>query len=157
VTPATQRSWAGLAIGLGLIALAAVIGFDTWRMRVPPTYAKVGPQIFPVIVALGLAFAGAMIAWSSRTKPIVENVTHETDWRAVAIISGALILHLNLLKIVGFIPASALLFLAVAFAFGSRRYLRDALIAIVLAAIVYVGFVHGLGLRLPAGLLEGVV
>jgi putative tricarboxylic transport membrane protein len=157
VTPAAQRSWAGLAIGLGLIALAGVIGFDTWRMRVPPTYAKVGPQVFPALITLGLALAGALIAWTSRTKPIVENVTHETDWRAVAIISGALILHLNLLKFLGFIPASALLFFAVAFAFGSRRYLRDALIATVLATIVYVGFVHGLRLRLPAGLLEGVI
>jgi putative tricarboxylic transport membrane protein len=157
VTPATQRSWAGLAIGLGLIGLAGVIGVDTWRMRVPPTYAKVGPQVFPVIVTLGLAIAGALIAWTSRTKPIVEEATHATDWSAVAIISGALILHLNLLKPVGFIPTSALLFFAVAFAFGSRHYLRDALIAIVLAVIVYIGFVHGLRLRLPAGLLEGVI
>jgi putative tricarboxylic transport membrane protein len=157
VTPAAQRSWAGLAIGLGLVALAAVIGFDTWRMRVPPSYAKVGPQVFPVIVTVGLALAGAFIAWSSRAKPVVETATHATDWRAVAIICAALILHLNLLKPIGFIPASAMLFFAVAFAFGSRHYLRDAIIAVALAAIVYIGFVHGLGLRLPAGLLGGVI
>jgi hypothetical protein len=43
---------AGLAIGLGLIAVASVIGFDTMQMRVPPNYARVGPQIFPYIIAI---------------------------------------------------------------------------------------------------------
>jgi putative tricarboxylic transport membrane protein len=157
VTPATQRSIAGLAIGLGLLGLAAVIGFDTWRMQVPPTYAKVGPQVFPIVVTVGLALAGAFIAWMARRKPIVQEAQGETDWLAVAIIGGALIVHLNLLKPVGFIPASALLFFAVAFAFGSRRHLRDAIVAIVLASLVYLGFVHGLGLRLPPGMLAGAI
>jgi putative tricarboxylic transport membrane protein len=51
---------AGLAIGLGLIAIASVIGFDTVQMRVPPTYARVGPQIFPYIIAIGMAITGAL-------------------------------------------------------------------------------------------------
>ena len=156
MTPAPSRSAAGLAIGLGLLALAAVIGFDTARMQVPPTYAKVGPQVFPTIVTAGLALVGALIALSSRAKPIVEEATGGTDWRAVAIICGTLIVHLNILKPIGFIPASAMLFFAVAFAFGSRRYLRDATIALALAVTVYIGFVHGLRLRLPAGVLAGV-
>ena len=46
-------SGAGLAIGLGLIAIASVIGFETMQMQVPPSYARVGPQIFPYIIAIG--------------------------------------------------------------------------------------------------------
>jgi putative tricarboxylic transport membrane protein len=156
VTPQTSRSAAGLAIGLGLLALAGVIGLDTARMQVPPTYAKVGPQVFPVIIAVGLALIGALIALSARGRPIVETAEGRTDWTAVAVIAAALVVHMNILKPVGFIPASALLFFAVAFAFGSRNYLRDAAIAIGLAALVYAGFVYGLGLRLPAGILAGV-
>ena len=53
------------AIGLGLIAIASVIGFDTMQMQVPPSYARVGPQIFPDIIAIGLAITGAHIAWKS--------------------------------------------------------------------------------------------
>jgi len=39
---------------------------------------------------------------------------------------------------------------------GSRNYLRDIAIAIVLAVVVYYGFTEGLGVRLPAGVLEEV-
>jgi putative tricarboxylic transport membrane protein len=53
--------------------------------------------------------------------------------------------------------ASAVLFCCVAYGFGSRRYLRDAAIALLLAIIVYVGFTRGLNLPLPAGLLQGIL
>ena len=53
--------------------------------------------------------------------------------------------------------ASAVLFVCVAFGFGSRRYLRDVVIAIVLAIVTYVGFTRGLGLQLPAGILAGIL
>ena len=47
--------------------------------------------------------------------------------------------------------------MAVAYAFGSRRFLRDAVVAILVAVIVYVGFTRGLHLQLPAGLFAGLV
>jgi putative tricarboxylic transport membrane protein len=62
-----------------------------------------------------------------------------------------------LMERAGFIIASALLYFCVAFGFGSRHYLRDAIIAVVLAVIVYLGFTRELDLQLPAGLLEGVL
>jgi putative tricarboxylic transport membrane protein len=148
-----------LAIGLGLIALAAVVGFDTARMQVPPTYAKVGPQVFPVIIAIGLAFAGAAIAWNARGGhgAILEApVSGQTDWRAVALICAGLLLHLTLLKPLGFVPAAAILFMCVALAFGSRRFIRDAIVAVALALIAYAGFVYGLGLQLPTGTFFGI-
>lgn len=151
---------AGIAIGLGLILLGAVIGFDTARMQVPPTYARVGPQVFPIAIAAGLALAGAIIAWTARSGHgvAVQAPAHgQTDWRAVAFICAGLLLHLNLLRPLGFVPAAAILFMSVALAFGSRRYLRDAIIAIVLALITYAGFVYGLGLQLPAGIFSGLV
>ena len=57
----------------------------------------------------------------------------------------------------GFIPTATILFFCVAFGFGSRRYLRDALIGLALAIVSYVGFVHVLGLHLPAGIIGGVL
>jgi putative tricarboxylic transport membrane protein len=62
-----------------------------------------------------------------------------------------------LFEIAGFVPTAAILFFSVAFGFGSRRYLRDILIGVALSLVAYVGFVHALGLRLPAGILEGVL
>ena len=153
-------SGAGLAIGLGLIALASVVGFDTMRMQVPPTYTKVGPQIFPYIIAIGLAVTGAHIAWKSYhgEDEIVEDIDAEpVDWKAVGIIVAGLIAHMNLLKPLGFVLAGLILFCSVAFAFGSRRYGRDVIVGLLLVLFAYVGFTYGLGLQLPQGLLKGLL
>jgi putative tricarboxylic transport membrane protein len=153
-------SGAGLAIGLGLIAIASVIGFDTMQMQVPPSYARVGPQIFPYIIAIGLAITGAHIAWKSYRgeDDIADSDDAEpTDWKSVGIIVAGLIAHMNLLKPLGFVPAGLILFLSVAFAFGSRRYGRDAFVGLLLVLFAYVGFTYGLGLQLPQGILKGLL
>ena len=153
-------SGAGLAIGLGLIAIASVIGFDTMQMQVPPSYARVGPQIFPYIIALGMAITGAHIAWKSyRCEDEIAESEHAgpTDWKGVGIIMAGLIAHMNLLKPLGFVPAGLILFWSVAFAFGSRRYGRDVLVGLLLVLFAYVGFTYCLGLQLPQGLLKGLL
>lgn len=153
-------SGAGLAIGLGLVAIASVIGFETMQMQVPPSYARVGPQIFPYIIAIGMAITGAYIAWKSyRGEDEVAEIedTGPTDWKSVAIIAAGLIAHMNLLKPLGFVPAGLILFWSVAFAFGSRRYGRDIIVGLLLALFAYVGFRYGLGLQLPPGILKGVL
>ncbi len=42
-------------------------------------------------------------------------------------------------------------------ALGSRHYVRDALIAVALSVLTFYGFYLGLGIYLPAGILEGVL
>lgn len=149
---------AGLAIGLGLIAIASVIGYDTMQMQVPPTYARVGPQIFPYIIAIGLALTGAKIVWNSyRGGDEVIDVVEPTDWKSVGIIVAGLVAHMNLLKPLGFVPAGLILFLSVSFAFGSRRYGRDAIVGLLLVLFAYLGFTYGLGLQLPPGILKGLI
>jgi putative tricarboxylic transport membrane protein len=40
---------------------------------------------------------------------------------------------------------------------GSRRLVRDIAIGVILATVLYIIFTRGLGLSLPAGILEGIV
>lgn len=159
MVPRQNVSIAGAAIGIGLVLLGLVIGFDAMTMRVPPTYAKVGPHIFPIVVALGLLFTGLVTVYSaivpSREAPVAA-ADAPTDWRAVGIVAAALIFNALLLKTLGFIITAWALFVIVAFALGSRRYLRDLAIGVILAMITYVGFTRGLGLQLPAGIFAGV-
>lgn len=147
---------AGLLIGLGLIAVAAVIAVDAAGMRVPPVHAKVGPRFFPLLVSCGLALSGAAIVWQSWRRSFAD-ADHQTDWLAVAVIAAGLVLHMNLLRPLGFVPAATILFLAVTFAFGSRNFLRDGVVAVILALIAYIGFTRFLGLQLPPGILSGVL
>ena len=152
-------SGAGLAIGLGLVAIASVIGFDTVQMQVPPSYARVGPQVFPYIIAIGLAVTGALIAWKAwrGEDDALLDSTDPTDWKCVGIIVAGLIVHMNLLKPLGFVPAGLFLFSSVAYAFGSKRYVRDAVVGFLLVLLAYLGFSYGLGLQLPPGLLKGLL
>lgn len=147
---------AGLLIGLGLIAIATVIAVDAMNMRVPPVHAKVGPRVFPLLVSCGLALSGAAIAWQAWSRAFFVEA-QETDWGAVAVVAAGLVLQLNLLKPLGFVPAAIILFMSVSFAFGSRRFLRDGLVAVILSTVTYLGFTRLLGLQLPAGLLQGLL
>jgi putative tricarboxylic transport membrane protein len=149
-------SMAGLLIGLGLLGVAAIVGIDAMTMRVPPVYAKVGPQVFPTLVAAGLLVTGIMTVYSVLRRDF-SDAEGETDWRAIIIVIAGLILHLNLLKMLGFIPAGVVLFLAVSIGFGSRRYVRDAIIALGIVTLVYFCFTRFLGLQLPAGVLKGLL
>lgn len=158
--PATPISGAGLAIGFGLMLLGGLIFFDASQMQVPPTYARVGPHIFPYFIAFALAAVGAYFAWSSWAPNAKREIAAEgfgTDWRALAIIGAGLLIHLNILKPLGFVIAGVFLFLCVAFAFGSRKFVRDGIVAVILALVSYLGFTHGLGLQLPPGILAGLL
>jgi putative tricarboxylic transport membrane protein len=101
------------------------------------------PEISPA--ALGPRFRG-------------DERTDGTPLRNVLLIAAALALNVMLFAPLGFIVASAVLFTCVSAAFGSRRFILDAAIGIAFAVTIYVVFVHGLGLSLPAGnLWEGVL
>jgi putative tricarboxylic transport membrane protein len=156
----TPKSGAGLAVGFGLVVLALIIFVDSMGMQVPPTYARVGPQAFPYFIACALAAVGAYFIWNAaapgpRREVIAEGFA--TDWRALAVIAAGLLIHLTILKPLGFVISGVFLFLCVTFAFGSRKFLRDGIVAIILALVNYLGFTHGLGLQLPPGILAGIL
>ncbi len=170
------RAAAEIILGLGIAALGAFILIETWEIRVSPVYAKVGPRVIPILIGCILTALGLVLAWQGwRTRPaphINPPATMDapgslldtpgtggerTDWLPLVAIAAGLIQQILLFEIAGFVPTAAILFLCVAFGFGSRRYLRDGLIGIALAVTAYVGFVHALGLRLPAGVLEGML
>ena len=106
------------------------------------------------LIVLGLSFAGT--ALRAPAPPAAERRT-PTDWLPLLAISVGLVAQMLLLEPAGFVIAAAVLFFCVAFGFGSRRYLRDGVVAILLALIVYIGFTRGLNLQLPAGVLAGAL
>ena len=75
----------------------------------------------------------------------------------VGLLTLALMAYLVLLVPAGFVIASTVLFAGAAFAMGSRRTLRDIAVGAVMATVLYLGFTRGLDLRLPAGVLAGIV
>ena len=171
-----RRAAAEIILGLGIAALGAFILYEAQAIHVIPIYAKVGPKDIPILVGAILALLGLALAWQGwRAKPAPQldpptvmdapgskldtpgTGGDVTDWIPVAAIAVGLIQQILLFELLGFVPTAAILFFCVSFGFGSRRYLRDIIVAIALAVVAYVGFVHALGLHLPAGILGGVL
>jgi putative tricarboxylic transport membrane protein len=152
-------------LALGAIVFGILIIWQTTLIRLTPAYSKVGPRVIPYIVGAGLAIVGAWLAYEALTgRAAVGSAESEdadptlpTDWRCIGLLALALIAYLFLIAPAGFIIASAVLFVWAAIAMGSRRYARDIVIGILLATALYLVFNRGLGLSLPAGILEGIV
>lgn len=152
------RSKAGYAVGLGLLVLAAIIWFDTARMQVPPNYSAYGPQIFPYLSIVALVVAALFLLWQTWAgRPgAVKPESDESDWTGVIAISAGLLSQAVLIERLGFVISAAILFFLVAWGFRSRKYLRDAGIAIILSLVTYLVFTRLLNLQLPPGIFKGV-
>lgn len=148
-----------IIVAAGVLALAAIVGYETTVIPVSPIYAKVGPTIFPWIVTAGLALLGTVLLVEALRGGWTLDPEEETriDWRALGWVLLGLVLNIALIQLLGFIIASTLLFVCIARAFGSTRLARDAAIGFVFAAITYVGFDRVLGINIGAGLLEQLI
>jgi len=151
-TPASRPDVAGMAIAGVLLALAAVILWDTASLQLATTYG-IGPKAMPYVVAAGLALLSAgnlLMAFRGGFPP-----REEVDRRAVALILGALAALIAIIGLGGgFIAAATILFATTSAAFGRRAIHIDLAIGFVLALAVYLTFDKLLTLSLPAGPLE---
>lgn len=146
-------------IAVGVLALAAVVLWQTFDIPVSPLYAKVGPTVMPFITAAGLGFLGVLLligALRGGWQP-EEEKEHAPDHAALAWVAGGLILNVLLISSLGFTISSVILFVCVARGFGSKAILRDAGIGAAFALIAYFGFAQTLGINIGSGLVEGVI
>jgi putative tricarboxylic transport membrane protein len=157
-----RRLRGGLLIGLGFLGLAAFVGTGALTIAVTPSYSRVGPGVFPAVIAAGLVVLGlAMITQTLAGR-------WSTDWdradgrdaalrrrgrAALACVAAGLLLDLLLMEWAGFVIASAVLFAATAWAFGHRRPLQALVLGLVLGAAIFAVFAYGLQVRLPSGSL----
>lgn len=156
---AGESKSAGIVAGLLLAITGVLIAWSTSQMRVPPMHAKVGPQIFPYFAAAALIVAGAcFVAQALRNSPDkLAADTAGTEWLSLGVIVAGFVLQILLITTLGFILSSTMLFVAVAIGFGSRRYLRDVIVALLLSSAAYFTFTRLLDLQLPAGVLGGLI
>ena len=139
------------AIGVGLIALAALTWFDARSMTIATQYG-VGADAASYFVAAALGVLG-LAHLGSAMKPGL--VADEADWGAVAWIMLGLGGLIGLISLGGgFILGSTLLFAFTARAFGRRALVADVIIGAVIATLVFVLFNKLLQLSLPQGPLE---
>lgn len=160
-----RRSWLGprlvaiVVLGIGVVALS-----QAFAIREGAGYSVVGPRFFPIVVALGLLLWG--VAFLVRTTPLApdEDLAAQaaaeeaaTHWATVLMIMAVLVLYVFTLGPLGYPVATALFFPVGARMMGSRHFRRDLITGILLGLVIYLVFTRFLGVRLPAGVLAGIL
>ncbi|MCU1443642.1 MAG: hypothetical protein JWQ59_1792 [Cryobacterium sp.] len=157
------RSELGVAALLG--AIAVVVAIDTANIRHTAVNAGVmGPQVVPTLIAIGLALCAIALAVDVLRGGHAEpeegediDLSHGAHWPTLLGLGGIILVGALLLNVLGFVIASSLTFYGSALMLGSRRYVWALLIGIALSVGTFYGFVLGLGIPLPAGLLTGIL
>ncbi|MGO4690664.1 tripartite tricarboxylate transporter TctB family protein [Glaciibacter sp. 2TAF33] len=157
------RSELGVAALLGAIAI--VVAIDTANIRHTAVNAGVmGPQVVPTLIAIGLGICAIALAVDVLRGGHADpeegediDLSGGAHWPTLLGLAGIILVGALLLDFLGFVIASSLMFYGSALMLGSRRYVWALVIGVVLAVLTFYGFVLGLGIPLPAGLLTGIL
>jgi putative tricarboxylic transport membrane protein len=157
------RSELGIAALLG--AAGALVLVDAARLVTPYSQSDpVGPKTVPIIVGALLLVSAVMLAVNVLRGGHGEaeagediDLNHPSDWKTVIPLAGAFIANILLIDWAGWVISGTVLFWGSVWALGSRHYVRDGLISLALSLLTFYGFYLGLGIGLPAGLLEGIL
>ena len=157
------RSELGVALLLG--AAGVLVFLDANGLVTP--YSKsdpVGPKTVPFIVAGMLVVCAVLLAVNVLRGGKGEaeggedvDLDHPADWKTILPLAGAFVANILLIDWAGWVISGTVLFWGSVLALGSRRYIRDGLISVALSLLTFYGFYLGLGIALPAGLLEGIL
>jgi putative tricarboxylic transport membrane protein len=157
------RSELGVALLLGVVGVVVLV--DAAGIHAPYSQADpVGPRTVPFLVAGLLLVCAAGLAVNVLRGGHGEaeegedvDLTAPTEWRVVLPLVGTFVANVLLIDVLGWVISGALLFWGSSWALGSRHPVRDAVISLALSLATFYGFYLGLGVLLPAGVLEGVL
>ena len=157
------RSELGVALLLGALGVLVIVQ----ALQLPESLiarGPVGPSTVPLVVGSLLVVVSGFLAVDvlrgGRGEPEggedIE-LTGGSDWPTIALLAAAFVANALLIEPLGWPVSGAILFWGSAFALGSRHYIRDAVIALVLSVGTWYLFVLGLGIALPVGILKGIL
>ena len=163
--PGGVRDRAQFALCAGLALLGLVVIWDATRIgAATSSNDPVGPKALPFVIGAALLAIAALYALDVWRGGVGEQeagedveLGHRADWRTVAMLAGAFLLNAILIDPLGWVISGALLFAMSAFALGNRHHVRGLAIGVALSLITFYGFAIGLGVNLPAGVLQGIL
>ncbi|WP_298819295.1 tripartite tricarboxylate transporter TctB family protein [Chloroflexus sp.] len=148
---------------LAVIGLGGVILTQTSQIGENLGYTIIGPRFFPTLVGIGFLILGGLLFLRLTMFPdqtLIDEVVAEErmiDWLMTATVLALLVVYAALLESLGYVLATTIFFALNSRVLGSRRLRRDVLIGFAIGIAVYLFFTRLLGVRLPAGLLSGLL
>lgn len=150
---------AGLA-GLGVLLLV-----DAARLApVQSSNDALGPKPVPIVLGvllLVVALFYAIDIWRGGVGAAEEgedvDLSAGSDWKTVGLLVVVFGVGAALIAPLGWVIAGSLLFWGCAFALGNRHHIRGLVIGVAISLITFYAFAIGLGVNLPAGILDGIL
>ena len=159
------RDLAQLGVCAFLVLLGVVMLVDASTLGNNSTGTDpLGPRAVPLVLgsALILLAIGLAVAVLRGSRPELEggedvDLDQRVDVKTVLMLVGVFVANIVLIDVLGWVISGAILFYGSALALGSRHYLRALVIAVAMSLITFYGFAIGLGVGLPAGILQGIL
>lgn len=142
--PSFLRGAAVAGFGLAFLVAARMLAGDA-------PAPSVGMQALPALIGTGLVVLGLLIMMAAGR--VFPEGARPARRGVLPWVMGALVGGIVIVEPLGFPLAAAWVFVLTARAFGSRQWVRNALIGAVLGALVYLILARGLGVALPGGLI----
>ena len=150
------------------VVLVLVGGFLIYdALSLAGGFAKVdpvGPRLFPLAIGAGLVLLAVLLAVAIERGYTGEADAGEdidpnlpSDWRTVGLLVALFVATIVLVVPLGWAITGALFFAGCATVLGSRHHIRNILIGAVLSVGNFYAFYSGLGIPLPAGILDGIL
>lgn len=163
--PSPSGALPELAASIFLAVVGLVVLFDALRLSDNRTGVDpLGPRPMPLLVGsllivLAVALAIAVLRGDRAEAESGEDVDLQQpiDVKTVLILVGVFAANIVLIDWLGWVISGGLLFYGSAIALGSRHFVRDLVISAALSLGTFYGFAIGLGVNLPAGVLQGIL
>lgn len=161
--PDNRTGQGTVLLGAAFAALGAFVLFEALAGPATSSYARVGPSFFPALVGGATVLVGLCLvlqAIRGRWSMMLADDAADGDavlrkdlpaFARIALVVAGLAANVLLMQPLGFIIASATMYVCATRAFGSRALVRNALIGLTFAALIHGVFRYVLGIGLPSG------
>ncbi|GAB3821648.1 tripartite tricarboxylate transporter TctB family protein [Kribbella italica] len=143
-----------------LVVLSATFLVGVFDIRSPKGLDPQGPRFFPLLVtaawlllSIGYLIEGLRSPRTAKAPAESGGGITGRSWFEPVALSALLVLYAFLVVPLGYMIATAGLFWAAARVLGSRQLVRDIVVAVVTAVVVYIAFTQFLDISLPEGVL----
>jgi putative tricarboxylic transport membrane protein len=166
--PVREERRSDYAQYLVVAVLVIVGGFLVYSaLTLPAGFAEVdpvGPKFFPMVIGIAALVLAVILAIAIPRGSVGEADAGEDidpeapgDWRTVGLLVALFIAMILLVNPLGWVVMSTLFFGGAATILGSKHYVRNIVIGLILALASFYAFYSGLGIPLPAGILDGIL
>lgn len=159
VVDRAQYGLAAFLLVVGVVVLGDAVSLDHGFADQP-----VQPYALPFVVGAALVLLAVLLAVATWRGDVPEedggedvDLTQGSDWATVAQLAVVFVVVVATINWLGWAIVGAFLFAASARVLGSRNLLLDVAIGTGLSILTWYGFYSGLGIPIPAGVLDGVL